>query len=187
MKHKITDRMVFTGTCLGYGLFMLYVACSFLPVKALHNRYVNRRVASTLYLPKWDLYTASPQTLVSRLYKVEGSKVVPVDLRPFVPEYVFGLDRKMKVIAQEVSAVSGDKALVSTLQHYPVMMAEDGDVQRVLNADTLVFATVAKPEITMLRGKYLIAMYAPAGWAMSRVDRHEQLPMNIVAVNIVAP
>lgn len=179
--------MVFTGTCLGYGLFMLYLVCSYAHIGLLHNRYVNSRVASTLYVPRWDLYTAFPQTQVSRLYRVEGNKVVPVDLRPFVPEYMFGIDRTMKVIAQEVSAVSGDKVLVSTLRHYPVMMAEDGDVQRVLNADTLVFARVAKPEITMLRGKYLIAMYPPVGWAMSRVDRHKQLPMNIVAVNIVAP
>lgn len=189
MKHKITDRMVFTGTCLGYGLFMLYVACSFLPVKALHNRYMNRRVASTLYVPRWDLYTASPQTTISKLYRVDGNKITEVDMRPFVPDFMFGLDRRPKVLAQEVSVIVDDKRLLSTMRPYLILAPEKGDIQRSIGADTLAYTTVAKPQITLLKGKYIIAMYNPASWDMHKDSMLMTTPMYmyIVAVNIVAP
>ena len=179
--------MVLFCTCMGYALFMLYVVCSFGHIGGLHNRYVNSRVASTLYLPKWDLYTASPQTLVSRLYKVEGDKIMQVDVRPFVPTYLFGLDRRTKVLAQEVSVISGDTALLNTMRHYDVVMEETGDMKTVLRSDTLMFTTVARKEITLLNGKYLIAMNDPADWSRCRTDRHTAMPMRVVAVNIIAP
>ncbi|WP_133162521.1 hypothetical protein [Flavipsychrobacter stenotrophus] len=187
MKHKITDRMVFTGTCLGYGLFLLYVACSFLPVEALHNRYVNRRVASTLYVPRWDLYTASPQTTISKLYRVDGNKITEVDMRPFVPDFMFGLDRRPKVLAQEVSVIVDDKRLLSTMHPYLILAPEDGYIQQFIGADTLVYTPVSKPQITLLKGKYIIAMYDAASWDMRKDSRRKITPMYIVAVNIAAP
>lgn len=179
--------MVFFCTCMGYALFMLYVVCSFARIGGLHNRYVNSRVASTLYLPKWDLYTASPQTLISRLYKVEGDNILPVDVRPFVPAYFFGLDRRTKVLAQEVSVISSDTTLLNTMRQYTIAMEETGNMKMVLRPDTLMFTTVARKEITLLNGKYLIAMYDPADWSRCRTDRHQAMPMRVVAVNIVKP
>ena len=179
--------MVLTSTCLGYALFMLYVVCSFAHISPLHNRYVNSRVASTLYMPRWDLYTASPQTKVSRLYKVEGDKIMPVDIRPFVPTYLFGLDRSPKVIAQEISVVSDNNALLAGMPTYPITMAETADMRQVLSPDTMVFTPVARKEINLLRGKYLIAMYDPAEWSAFRKNRHTPMSMQVVAVNFIAP
>lgn len=179
--------MVFFSTCAGYALFVLYVVCSFSNIRMLHNRYANRRVASTLYLPKWNFYTASPQRLISRLYKVDGNSITSIDVRPFVPTYFFGLDRRTKVLAQEVSVISGDTALLSGMRHYAIAMEETGDMKALLSPDTLTFTTVAKKEITLLNGKYLIAMYDPADWSRCRTDRHHVLPMSVIAVNIVAP
>lgn len=178
--------MVLLGTCLGYGLFILYVVCSYANVPVLHNRYVNKKVAGTLYVPKWDLYTASPQVRVSELYRVEGGKMVPVDMRPFTPEYLFGLNRKFKVLAQEVSVISNDKTLAATMKECIVQVPAKADIQQFVDPDTLIYNDVVRQEITLLKGRYVIVMHEPSDWEAARRNDGSTLPMHIVAINIKA-
>jgi hypothetical protein len=175
------DRLTFWATLATYGVVMLFLLLGF--TNTLHSRYINRKVAASLYTPKWYLYTKSPLANEHDLYKLENGTFTYVDLRPFTAAYSFGLSRRPKVLAQEIIAITADTAIMHHAQHYRVSLpARVHNISAYLpDAGNVVFTPVARRDIKQLRGKYLIAIHPPE----KRNSMGKPLIADVVAVNIV--
>lgn len=186
MKKQVNKQWVFWGTCLGYVLFAILLLIAFHGPKTLWNRYLNPRVANTLYVRKWNLYTADPSRRVEKLYKVEGNKLTPVDVRPFTSAYSYGLSRIPKVIAQEIQVITRDTSLTVSAPAYSLTADYEASLAQLINADTLRYINIRKQNIVYLQGRYVIQTYAP----LTRDDIKEHrtiVPMRLLAVNIERP
>lgn len=175
------DRLAFWATLTAYGVVVLFLLLGF--INTLHSRYINRKVAASLYTPKWYLYTKSPLAGEQDLYRVEAGGFAYVDLRPFTATYYYGLSRRPKVLAQEVIAIAADTAIMRHAKHLRVVLpaGKTDHIAQYLDANSLEYTIVAKPEIKQLRGKYLIATHPP----VLRSDRHQPVVADVIAVNIV--
>lgn len=185
-KGRGYDYLVFWGTCLGYGVFLLYLVVSFADVQSLRSRYVNRKFAFTLYMPTWNLYTASPLSQVEQLYTIKENQLSIVDIRPFTATYLFGLDRKPKIVSEETSVITRDTALLHTMQQYVITIPRHTDLSKYLSADTLHYTNVMSPNILYLKGRYVIAMEQPLTWQQARA-KDTMTNIKVLAVNILQP
>lgn len=175
------DRIVFWCSCAIYGVFALGLAVAF--ARKGRGGYLSRQAAYTVYMPKWDLYTTSPEGRVD-IYKVEGNHLQLTDIRPFCSRYSYGLNRMPKVIAQETAAIAKDTAIVAAARHYQVIIPVQADLNKYINPDTLVYTPVSKAEVTQLRGKYLIVMHMPLTWQTIRRHPDTTVLRDIIAVNV---
>lgn len=175
------DRLAFWATLTAYGVVALFLLLGF--INTLHSRYVNRKVAASLYTPKWYLYTKSPLANEQDLYKLENGSFTYVDLRPFTATYYYGLSRLPKVLAQEVITIAADTAIVRHAKHFQVVLpaGRPDHIEQYVDANSLEYTLVARPEIKQLRGKYLIATHLP----VMRTNRQQPVVADVIAVNIV--
>lgn len=183
--HNRYDHLVFWGTCLGYGLFLLYILSSFTSFKVFHNRYTNKKVAATIYAPKWELYKASPLESVNRIYTLQGNKATEIDLRPFTPHYLFGLNRTSKIIAQEITVITKDSSFMKAARQYTLITAHDTTPDKYLNTATLQYTTVARHDVLYLRGKYIITIERPRTWQQNRDKTATTDTLALIPVNIL--
>lgn len=175
------DRVAFWATLTAYAAVVVFLVLGF--TNTLHSRYVNRKVAASLYTPKWYLYTKSPLANEQDLYKLENGSFTYVDLRPFTATYYYGLSRLPKVLAQEVIAIAADTAIGRHAKHLQVVLpaAQTGHIEQYLEMNSLEYTIVARPEIKQLRGKYLIVIHPPA----LRTNRQQPVVADVIAINIV--
>lgn len=179
-------QWIFWGTCLGYACFAAWLLIAFHAPSPYRSSWANPRFASTLYVRKWNLYTADPSRRVEQLYKVEGNKLRTVDLRPFTPEYKFGLSRLPKIIAQEIQVITRDTALLATAPLDTVTADHETPITKLVQPDKLLYTTVRYKNVVFLRGRYILQIYPPL--TRDDVKQHRTaVPMRLLAVNIEAP
>jgi hypothetical protein len=119
------------------------------------NGYISKTFLSTLYNPRWNVYTRTPFEPIYKLYRFHNNEWKQIDLRPFQPQYAFGLRRDYKIIAQEMRLILADSAIktqhyLTTTQFWPQILQKPP-----------AFASMAHPNTQYLHGKLLIAICAP--------------------------
>ena len=184
-KSRQYDYWVFWGTCLGYVLFAAYIFVSYSGNKTLHNRYVNRAVAGTIYHGRWNLYTATITGPVCKLYTVDNGKAVLFDLHPFALRFLFGLKRDSKIITEEMIVIMSDTALLNKTVKYQVTVPVNDDINKYLKADTLKFTPYVSDNVKYLKGKILITSEALLTWQQVRSGAVKNKVINVTAVNIM--
>ncbi len=176
------DRITFWATTSVYGIVFLFLVVAF--SNRVHSHYLGAKFAGSLYSTKWYLYTKSPIAKEQDLYEFHDGRFRYVDLRPFTSAYAFGMDRRPKVIAQEVIAITHDTAIARHAQHYLMMPGDRTEPLAIsTDADKMVYTTIARPDVKLLRGKYLIVVHPP----LLRCADKKPIDADIIAVNVVAP
>lgn len=108
-------------------------------------------------------------------------------MRPGTKQYLFGLDRTPKVLAQEVNVITRDTSLMRQALHYRITIPQGADPAHYVTPDTLNYLPVKRREITLLNGRYLIISHEPLTWEQVRRREHTAVQCDIVAIDITAP
>ena len=153
------DRIVFGVTLFCYGLFIAVMVSSFSSVKVFRGKYFKSRVMKSVFHPSFGVYTRRPGEPIHQLYKVEGNRLKLCDLRPFVPQYWFGLKRDYKTLAAEVEAIVKDTASFQGV--HSVSLNGEMQLKDLVQPDTLHFANIAPKNVYTIRGKYVITIEPP--------------------------
>lgn len=175
--------LVFWSAVAGYLLFAIYVFISFNNL-AGKNKYANRRFITSVYVPRWNVYTRLPSEPVYQLYRVDGNLITFCDLRPFSPQYLFGLKRNYKIIAEELKMLMCDSAVIRSAGRHVVNLAHDTELGALLSADTLRFTNVAGPNYIYLQGQYIVTMSKPVTREQAMAGRQHPRSVTIIPLNI---
>ena len=175
------DRITFWATTSVYGIVVLFLVVAF--SNRVHSHYLDAKFAGSLYSTKWYLYTKSPVAKEQDLYECHDGRFRYVDLRPFTSAYAFGMDRRPKVIAQEVIAITHDTAIARHAHHLMMPGGRTDPLALSTDADKMVYTTIARSDIKLLRGKYLIVVHPP----LLRHAAEKPIDADIIAVNIIDP
>jgi hypothetical protein len=185
-RSRKKDRLVFWGTCAIYGLFFVFLFSSFSGHNILHFRLASKPFASTFYPIRWNLYTKTAGEKVLRLYQPDrAGNWEEIDMRPFTPRFLFGLNRSYKVIYQELAIVVQDTALLAKISPLGITMPKGEDLNKYVVTDSLKFKEVSPANVLYLRGKCLVSVETPVSWQQARhhgdsVRRMKLYPLNIV-------
>lgn len=124
---------------------------------SIHPRkgYISKSFLSTLYSPRWNVYTRTPFEPIYKLYILQNNEWKQIDLRPFQLQYAFGLCRDYKIIAQEMRLILADSAIktqryLTTQQLWPHILQSPP-----------AFVSMAHCTTQYLHGKLLIAVCKP--------------------------
>lgn len=175
--------LVFWSAVAGYVLFALYVFISFNNFDG-KNKYANRRFISSVYVPRWNVYTRLPTEPVYQLYRVDGNRIIFCDQRPFAPQYLFGLKRDYKIIGEELKILMRDSAVRCFTGWHVVNLAHHAELGALLSADTLQFINVAGPNYIYLHGRYIVAISKPVTREQAMAGRQQPHSVTIIPLNI---
>ena len=184
-RRKLYDHLVFWITSGAFLLFLLVLISAYTPLKIIHSRYTTGRVVSTIYNARWNVYVGTPFEPVYRLYRVENNRLSVVDLRPFTPEYLFGLKRDPKLIAQEITVIVNDSAVKNNLTCYNIDLSSGGDINNCIKADTLKYIEVRSGNVIYLRGSYVITKEETVAWQDMREHKNRKQKLTVIPVKLL--
>ena len=182
---KVSDNMVFWGTCSVYLLFVMMLITAYTPIKLLPHKIGNKSIVSILYQPRWNVFVKRPGENIYQLYSIEKGKPVLNDLRPFQSKYLFGIRRDFKIIAIETDSIARDTNLLRTIYKYQLEIPKGANISNYINADTLKFTDVQYDDVRYLKGRYLIAITPPVVWERERKKVDKTETVTVLAVNVI--
>ena len=181
---KKSDYIVFWGIFLGYGFFAVLLISAYTPFHIIRSKYINKGIIAYWYQMRWNVYTKKVDDPVYQLYTIHKNKATLYDLRPFVPEYWFGLKRDYKIIAQEIMTVTNDTAAIRKMITYRIQLPANKNINDCISIDTLKFNAAVHANSVLLKGRYLMTSEEHLTWDKARKDKGNTKTIVVLPVNI---
>lgn len=176
------DQFVFWITSGGYVLFILVIISAFSKTKLIRNKFVRHAVVVTVFQPRFAVYTKEVGLPEYQVYKVDGTKLMLMDQRPFVPQYYFGLRRNFKLIGAETDNMLADSMLLQAIPKLRIEVPYGKEIEDCVAADTIAFISVHPNNVYYLKGKILLSKQPAHNWKTAK--EHKTKVVELWALDI---